>query len=102
MKKAEINSQDIAFRRAIVAKRKRFSGVVIGDAMDKTIVIRINRVKSHPKYRKQYTIIKKFKVHDPQNKYHKGDQVEFVECRPISKEKRWRVIYKNQKGTNQD
>ncbi len=73
--------------------KKKFKGVVVGDKMDKTIVVRIDRVKRHPKYNKRYTVSRNYKVHDEKNQFHEGDQVQFIECRPLSKDKRWRVIY---------
>lgn len=74
---------------------RKFHGTVVSDAMDKTIVVSVEMTKKHPKYLKHYKVHKKFKVHDQENKYKVGDLVEFVECRPISKEKRWTVIYKS-------
>lgn len=74
--------------------KRKFSGVVTSDKMDKTVVVMVESVKKHPKYGKRFTVSRKFKVHDEKNQYKEGDQVSFVECRPISKEKRWRVIYK--------
>ncbi len=71
--------------------RKRFSGVVISDKSDKTIVVKVDRVKVHPKYLKRYKVSRKYKVHDENNEYHVGDKVTFVECRPLSRDKRWRV-----------
>lgn len=73
--------------------RKRFSGVVVSDGMDKTIVVRVERVKIHPKYKKRYTVSRNYKVHDEKNQYKEGDQVNFTECRPLSKDKRWRAEY---------
>lgn len=73
--------------------QRKFNGVVTSDKMDKTITVRVEQVKVHPKYNKRFTISKKFKVHDEKNQYHAGDQVTFVECRPLSKDKRWRVLY---------
>ncbi|MCU0679865.1 MAG: 30S ribosomal protein S17 [Planctomycetes bacterium] len=72
--------------------RKKFSGVVVSDKSDKTIVVLVERVKIHPKYNKRYTVSKKYKVHDEKNQYKEGNVVNFVECRPISKDKKWRVI----------
>ncbi|MCD4761732.1 30S ribosomal protein S17 [bacterium] len=72
--------------------RKNFSGIVISDKMDKTVVVRIDSVKVHPKYKKRFTVSKKYKVHDEKNKFKEGDKVNFIECRPLSKDKRWRVI----------
>ena len=73
--------------------KKRFNGVVVSDKMDKTIVVRIDRVRQHPKYKKRYTVSKRYKVHDEKNQYKEDDKVTFVECRPLSKDKRWRVVY---------
>lgn len=73
--------------------KKKFKGTVVSDKMDKTIVVKVERVKVHPKYGKRYTVSKKYKVHDEKNKYKTGDKVFFIECRPLSKEKRWRVMY---------
>ena len=72
------------------AKRK---GTVVSDKMDKTIVVAIESLKTHPKYLKKYRVTTKFKVHDPENCFKVGDVVEFVQCRPISKDKRHAVIY---------
>jgi len=75
-----------------VIKRK-FKGVVVGDKMNKTRTVSVESVKIHPLYKKRYRVNKKFKVHDEKNLYKIGDKVSFVECRPISKDKRWRMIY---------
>ncbi len=75
-----------------IYKQRKFSGLVISDKMDKTIVVRVDHVRRHEKYEKQYTVSKKYKVHDETNKYKVGDVVEFIECRPLSKDKRWRVL----------
>lgn len=72
--------------------RKKFRGVVIGDKMDKTIVVKVERIKIHPKYHKRYKVSRKYKVHDEAGTYKVGDQVTFIECRPLSKDKRWRVL----------
>lgn len=74
--------------------KRRLTGAVVGNAMQKTVVVEITRVKVHPKYRKRYSATKKFKAHDPKNEYKIGDTVIIEECRPLSKEKRWRVIQK--------
>jgi len=75
------------------AIKRKFSGVVISDKMDKTIVVRVVRVKLHPKYKKRYSLSRKYKVHDEKNRFKVGDKVGFVETRPLSREKRWRVLY---------
>lgn len=71
-----------------------FTGEVISDKMDKTLVVRVDTTKVHPKYGKRYTSSNKFKVHDEKNEFKIGDVVEFTECRPLSKDKRWRVLKK--------
>ena len=72
---------------------RKFQGVVKSDKMKKTIVVEIQRVKVHPKYGKRFAVSKGYKVHDEKNKFKEGDKVEFIECRPLSKNKRWRVLY---------
>lgn len=81
--------------------KRRLTGEVVSDKMDKTIVVKVLSAKMHPKYHKHYTTSKKYKVHDEQNQYHIGDKVVFVECRPLSKDKRWRVI-QSKINNNQD
>jgi len=68
-------------------------GVVVSDKMDKTVLVAVTRLKKHPKYLKRYNVTKKYKVHDPKNKYNEGDEISFVNCRPISRDKKWKVIY---------
>ena len=60
--------------------------------MDKTIVVKVDRVKNHSKYKKQYTVSRNYKVHDEKGTGKVGDIVEFIECRPMSKTKRWRLV----------
>jgi len=71
-----------------------FQGEVMSDKGEKTIIVRIDRVKVHPRYQKRYVSSKKYHVHDPKNEYKVGDVVKFEECRPLSKTKRWRVLNK--------
>lgn len=73
---------------------KRFSGVVVSNKNDKTVVVKVETVKKHPKYLKRYVVSRRYKVHDEKNEYRIGDKVVFVECRPLSRDKRWRVIGK--------
>ena len=75
-----------------IVVHKKFSGVVVSNKMDKTIVVKVERVVVHHKYQKRYTVSRNYKVHDEENKYKEGDKVKFVECRPLSKDKRWRVL----------
>ncbi|MFH1427981.1 MAG: 30S ribosomal protein S17 [Patescibacteria group bacterium] len=90
MEKEKIEENKIESKKTI---RRKFNGVVVSDKMDKTIVVRIDRVRVHPKYKKRYTVSKKYKVHDEKNQFKEGDKVVFIGCRPLSKDKRWRVIY---------
>jgi small subunit ribosomal protein S17 len=73
-------------------KQRKFTGVVVSDKMTKTIVVKVESVKIHPKYQKRYTESRKYKVHDEKNQFKIGDKVVFVQCRPLSKDKRWRVL----------
>ncbi len=59
--------------------------------MDKTVVVRVERLVQHPMYRKYVRQRKKYKVHDPENRCRFGDQVSIIETRPLSREKNWRV-----------
>jgi small subunit ribosomal protein S17 len=71
--------------------KRKLIGVVVGDKMDKTRVVVVERRLSHAKYGKYMTRRAKYKVHDEKNEYRVGDRVEIVESRPLSREKRWRV-----------
>jgi len=80
--------------KIIRGKGNFLKGVVISDKMDKTIVVSVSRFIKHPLYGKFYKVSKKYKVHDEENRYKIGDKVEIVETRPISKDKRFKVIQK--------
>jgi small subunit ribosomal protein S17 len=67
-------------------------GVVTSDKMDKTVVVSVSRFIKHPLYGKFYKVSKKYKAHDENNKYKTGDTVEIVETRPISKDKKFKVV----------
>ncbi len=73
--------------------KRKFQGMVVSDKMEKTLVVRVDRVKKHPKYKKRYTVSKKYKVHDEKRRFKQGDKVVFTECRPLSRDKKWRVLY---------
>lgn len=72
--------------------RKSRTGIVVSDKMDKTIVVEIERKTKHPLYAKTVKRSKKFKVHDEQNAAKIGDKVLITETRPLSKDKRWRLV----------
>ena len=73
-------------------RRKVRTGVVVSDAMDKTVVVRIDRQVRHPLYGKIVRRSSKLAAHDEANDVHTGDTVRVMETRPISKSKRWRVV----------
>jgi len=64
-------------------------GVVVSDKMEKTVVVRVDRLVKHPLYNKYIKRSVKYKVHDEKNSCKAGDKVQIVECRPLSKDKRW-------------
>ena len=72
--------------------RKTKIGTVMSDRMDKTVVVRVERVVPHPVYKKYTKRRTTYKAHDEKNEFKIGDRVEIVETRPVSKEKRWRVL----------
>jgi small subunit ribosomal protein S17 len=71
--------------------RKTLIGTVSSDTMDKTVVVLIERVVKHPRYKKYVKKRAKYKAHDEKNECHIGDTVSIIETRPLSREKRWRV-----------
>ena len=71
--------------------KKEFIGVVKSDKMDKTIVVSVETLALHPLYKKYVTRMKKVKAHDEKNEAKTGDRVRVMECRPISKEKCWKL-----------
>lgn len=74
--------------------RKRLTGVVISDGMDKTVKVLVSRIKKDRRYGKYLKSQKKYLAHDPQNSCKVGDKVRIVESRPLSKLKRWQVVEK--------
>jgi small subunit ribosomal protein S17 len=81
-------SADKAGKKIIIRKQ----GMVVSDKMQKTLVVAVQNFKTHPKYHKKFIYTKKYKVHDLEGKYKVGDKVEIVPCRPVSKDKRYRVV----------
>ena len=71
--------------------RRAQIGVVVSDKMDKTVVVRVDKVLKHPTYKKYIRRKSKYKAHDEKNECSMGDRVLIIESRPLSKEKRWRV-----------
>ena len=72
--------------------KKTMTGVVVSNKMDKTVVIKVERRFSHPVFKKVVKTTKKYKVHDEKNECLEGDLVRIQETRPLSKEKRWRLL----------
>ena len=72
--------------------KKQLTGIVVSDKMQKTVVVKVDRLKEHPKYRRRFTVSKKYKAHDEKGEYKAGDKVIIQEIRPISKDKKWIVI----------
>lgn len=72
--------------------RKVLTGKVVSDKMDKTVVVAVETLVRHPLYQRIIRRTKKFKAHDEQNSCRIGDKVKMMETRPLSKEKRWRII----------
>ena len=73
-------------------RRQERQGTVVSDAMEKTIVVEVHMIKAHPKYRKVVRRSTKFHAHDETNQAKVGDVVRIVETRPLSKQKRWRLV----------
>jgi small subunit ribosomal protein S17 len=72
--------------------RKVYTGTVVSDKMDKTVVVAITRLFQHPAYKKTVKKVTKFKAHDEGNQCKVGDKVSIVESRPLSRDKRWTVL----------
>lgn len=78
-----------------LSKGKKLTGTIVSDKMDKTVVVLVTRYEKHQKYQKYMKLSKKHKAHDPKNlmKGKVGETVTIVECRPVSKDKSFAVIY---------
>jgi len=74
--------------------KKRLQGIVVSDKMQKTVVVNVERIKEHPKYKRRYKIHKKYKAHDQNQEFHVGDKVVIEEVSPMSKDKHFKVIGK--------
>ena len=73
-------------------QRKTRVGLVVSDKMDKTVVVEVNRMVKHSLYKRYVRRTERFKAHDPENACRVGDRVRISSTRPLSKEKRWRVV----------
>jgi len=90
MSAKKITPEVVTEKKEVIVKK--FNGVVISDKSDKTVVVNVESVKIHPKYKKRYVVSRHYKVHDEKNECKIGDKVVFIECRPLSRDKRWRII----------
>ncbi|HDH51082.1 MAG TPA: 30S ribosomal protein S17 [Nitrospirae bacterium] len=72
--------------------RKIYTGEVVSDKMDKTVVVAVKRLTQHPVYKKTIKKVTRYKAHDEDNKCRVGDTVSIMESRPLSKDKRWKVL----------
>jgi len=79
--------------------KKIYTGEVVSDRMDKTVVVAVNRITQHPVYKKTIKKLTKFKAHDEGNIYKTGDKVRIIESSPFSKDKRWKVLDMVRKGS---
>ena len=82
--------------------KKQLQGEVVSDKMQKTIVVRVEKCVYHPKYKKRYLKSKKYKVCDNKEQYKAGDKIIIEECKPISKNKKWKVAEKIKKPKIKD
>lgn len=73
-------------------QRKRLTGVVTSDKMDKTVVVAVTTTRRHQRYGKVVRMVKKYKAHDESNGCQIGDRVQIIESQPISRHKRWSVV----------
>jgi small subunit ribosomal protein S17 len=71
--------------------RRTFTGIVVSDKMDKTVVVRVDRKTLNRRFRKYVTVSKQYMAHDPENVCRTGDTVEIIESRPLSRRKRWAI-----------
>ncbi len=74
------------------SNKKIFTGTVVSDKMDKTVTVRVSTRQLHPMYKKYITRSRKYKAHDEINDAREGDTVRIIESRPVSKDKRWRLL----------
>lgn len=78
--------------------RKTRTGIVVSDKMDQTVIVSVERLAHHPLYHKTIKRVVRYKAHNKNNESKVGDQVKIVETRPLSRDKRWRVIEILKKG----
>ena len=74
---------------------KYLKGIIISDKADKTVIVKVERIKEHPKYKRRFKTHKNYKAHDENNEYKVGENVVIEETKPISKDKSWKVAKKS-------
>ena len=85
-------------KKIIERRRKVLLGTIVSDKMEKTAVALVERTIQHPLYKRTVRKSKKYKVHDEQNECRVGDRIKLIECRPISRDKCWRLLEVVQKA----
>ena len=74
--------------------KRQLTGIIVSDKMDKTVVVKVERIKKHSKYKRRFKVHKKYKAHDEKNEYKKEDKVVIEETKPLSRDKQWKVVKK--------
>lgn len=77
---------------AKTVQKRRLRGNIVSTKMNKTVVVQVTTIKNHPKYNKKYHVSKNYKAHDEHGVGREGQEVVIEACRPISKDKKWRLI----------
>ena len=74
--------------------KRKLTGIIVSDKMEKTRVVEVSRFLQHPKYLRRIRMHARYKAHDEKGEYHTGDKVVIEETRPLSKDKNWNIIQK--------
>ena len=74
--------------------KRKLRGTIVSDKMNKTRIVEVSRLKKHPRYKKYFKISTRFKAHDENKEYKTGEKVFIEETRPISKDKKWKILSK--------
>lgn len=74
--------------------KKELTGIIVSDKMQKTVVVEVERIKEHPKYKRRYKVHKNYKAHVETGEFKAGDKVVIRESKPMSKDKKWEVVSK--------
>ncbi len=90
--KNQSTSLDGARSKSLGASKKTLKGTIVSDKMAKTVVVEVKRFVKHPKYGKYLNLSKRYKVHDESGKAKLGDLVTIRECRPLSKDKHFKIV----------